>query len=60
MQRVDRVAWQAGFDAGQAGAPRVCPYPGDSVRALSWSMGYSEGRACRVWSCAARPGVWGR
>ncbi|MGA4124520.1 ribosome modulation factor [Ralstonia nicotianae] len=59
MQRVDKVAWRAGFDAGQAGQPRVCPYFGDSVRALSWAMGYAEGRSCRVWTRASRPGVWG-
>lgn len=60
MQRVDKMAWRAGFDAGVAGLPRVCPYSSDSVLALSWSMGYSEGSACRAWRRRTRPGVWGR
>ncbi|WP_456291294.1 ribosome modulation factor [Ralstonia mannitolilytica] len=54
------MAWRAGFDAGVAGLPRVCPYSSDSVLALSWSMGYSEGSACRAWRRRTRPGVWGR
>lgn len=60
MRHVDRAAWQAGFDAGQASRPRICPYIGDSVRALSWEIGYAEGRMCRAWTRANRPGVWGR
>jgi len=59
MQRVDKAAWGAGFDAGRYGLPRVCPYSGDSVRALSWSMGYAEGVAFKAWK-RCRPGVWGR
>lgn len=60
MRPVDKAAWRVGFDAGQAGLPRVCPFLGDSVRALSWSIGYTEGRSCRSWTRAKRPGVWGR
>jgi hypothetical protein len=56
---LDLAAWDAGFEAGFAGARRgldlsegndplnSCPYPVASRESLSWHSGFIEGKAKR-------------
>jgi hypothetical protein len=62
MQRVNKAAWAQGYDAGWRGEVRNCPFLVDGVLALSWQIGYVEGRQCRSWRRHRDqvPGVWGR
>ncbi len=41
----DATSWQAGYDAGHAGARCVCPV---ELEGLSFASGYVEGRADRL------------
>jgi hypothetical protein len=45
--QIDRVAWEAGFAAGDAGDKARCPYPAGTREAWSWESGRVEGAAKR-------------
>jgi ribosome modulation factor len=46
---LDLPAWDAGYNAGQAGeSMNSCPYPIPSRESLSWHAGFIEGKAKRT------------
>ena len=65
MLKQDEKAWKAGFMAGNLRRAVACPYPTDSIEALSWTSGKIEGAAkppgtlpqLRTLSAAIREGI---
>ena len=45
MLKLDEQAWRAGFLSGNLRRKEDCPYPIESIEALSWSSGRIEGEA---------------